>query len=46
MLEVKVLEEGGNMTLEYLLYKRQRNKLIRIALINYLKDTGNYLRIY
>ncbi len=42
MLEVKVLEEGGNMMLEYLLYKRQRNKLFRIA----LKDTGNYLRIY
>ncbi len=45
MLEAKVLKEGGNMTLEDILNKIQRNTNMRFSLIKYRKDTGNYIRI-
>ena len=45
MLEAKVIEEGGSMMLVDILSKLKRNKNIRFALLKYLKDTGNYIRI-
>lgn len=42
ILETKLKEEGANhMNLEHLMSQLQWNKHIRIALINYLKESGN-----